>query len=266
MLIRPDWPAPNNIRALATTRLLPVGASVAPESRYSSFNLASHVDDNPRAVQAHRRALLANAAADGLREVYWLNQTHSTTLVEVPRDRDIDLSACPDADASISRRCGVASAVLTADCLPVLLCNRGGFEVAAVHAGWRGLCQGILLKAVAQMMSPSQQLLAWLGPAISAEYFEVGAEVREAFLRDFAGPSAAEINSAFSSPHTDRAGVTRYFADLYALARMQLKALGVSAIYGGEFCTYGDAERFFSYRREPRCGRQASLIWISENP
>ena len=263
MLIHPDWPAPANVRALATTRLPPpVGGVMSGE--YDGFNLASHVDDDPLAVAANRRALVAAGADAGLREIYWLNQVHSTEPIIVPRNAEVDVPECAEADASISRRSGVASAVLTADCLPVLLCCRAGVVVAAAHAGWRGLCNGILLETIGHMVSPSQQILAWLGPAISAAHFEVGAEVRDAFLRYFVGPSQRDIESAFSPSLNADDGRPKYFADLYALARMQLKSLGVSAIYGGDYCTYGDAEHFFSYRREAHCGRQASLIWLRD--
>lgn len=263
MLIRPDWPAPGNVRALATTRLPPPLAGAEP-GRYGGFNLASHVDDDPVTVASNRRALLAAGCGDGLREIYWLNQIHSTEPVVVPRDDEEELAQCPTADASIIRRPGIASAVLTADCLPVLLCNRGGDEVAAAHAGWRGLCNGILRETLGSMAAPSDEILVWLGPAISAAHFEVGSEVREAFLHNFVGPAQSEIKSAFVPSLNGDNGASKYFADLYALARMQLHSLGVNAIYGGDCCTYGDAERFFSYRRDARCGRQASLVWLND--
>ncbi len=251
-MIYPDWPAPANVLALTTSRQLPAGAAACSRGGYAEFNLASHVGDQPAAVAANRRLLLDQLGAD-VRAIQWLNQVHGVEVFCAVSSAD----NVPDADAVICREPGQAVAVLTADCLPVLFCDRGGREVAAAHAGWRGLCRGVLANTVSAFNAPPQELVAWLGPAISAQHFEVGEEVRAAFLRDFAGPGAAEIEAAFAL----RRGVPgKFLADLYQLARLQLNSLGIGAISGGEHCTVTEEALFYSYRRQPRCGRQASII------
>jgi len=240
-LIEPDWPAPAAVRAVATTRL--GGLSQAP---YDSLNLGSHVDDEPDRVAANRAALRAAAKLPG--EPCWLEQVHGTQIVAVG-----DFTRPPVADASTADQPGLVCAVLSADCLPVLLCDRAGTRVAAVHAGWRGLAQGIIEAAVADFGGagiPGSELLAWLGPAIGPAAYEVGAEVRAAF-------TASGDARGFA---TNAAG--RWQCDLPGLARGRLRAAGLSSIYGGDRCTHSDAQRFFSYRRDGRCGRQASLIWL----
>lgn len=235
--ILPDWPAPMGVKACVTTRQ--GGMSQAP---FDSFNLGDHVSDAPEAVAANRLRLQQALGC----QPAWMSQVHSSTVVEAsPQD-------CPTADASWTGARGVGCAVLTADCLPVLFCDLAGTRVAAAHAGWRGLAAGILEATVAAMETPGPQLMAWLGPAIGPAAFEVGAEVREAFVSRHA--AAVE---AFSPSRN--AG--RYMADIYQLARIRLAACGVSAVFGGGFCTQGDP-RFYSYRRAACTGRFASLIWL----
>jgi len=211
------------------------------------MNLAAHVDDDAEAVAANRRAF--RAALDLPAEPLWLNQVHGTGVADVSTGTG---SVAPEADASVSFAAGRACAVLTADCLPVLLAAKDGSAVAAAHAGWRGLVAGVLEATVERLGVLPETLLAWLGPAISQPAFEVGDEVRAAFVAADPDAGAAFLPNA--------AG--RWQADLYALARRRLSAAGVGAVYGGGECTYRDADRFFSYRREARCGRMASIIFI----
>lgn len=239
-LLTPDWPAPARVRAVSTTRQ--GGVSAPP---YHALNLAQHVGDEPACVLANRRWLAATLQYT--HEPAWLEQVHGTQVVAAET-----VSAPVPADAAWTRQIGRPCVVMTADCLPVLLCNQAGTLVAAAHAGWRGLASGILAATVAQLHEAPTRLLAWLGPAIGPAAFEVGAEVRAAFLALDAG----NIVCFQPSP----AG--RWLADLYALARRQLQGLGVRALYGGEHCTYSEPERFFSYRRASSTGRMASLIWL----
>lgn len=240
-LIIPDWPAAARVRAASTTRL--GGISSPP---YHSLNLAEHVGDDPAHVAENRRRL---AAAVGYpAEPAWLEQVHGNEVVAAETVR-----APVAADAAWTRALGQPCVVMTADCLPVLLCDRAGTVVAAAHAGWRGLASGVIAATVARLNVPPTELLAWLGPAIGPDAFEVGEEVRAAFLALDAG------NAGCFQPSP--AG--RWLADIYELARRQLRALGVSAVYGGDYCTFSDSERFFSYRRENRTGRMASLIWLA---
>lgn len=238
--IVPDWPAPRAVRALCTTRA--GGVSGVP---YDTFNLADHVGDAPECVRENRRRLQAVAALPAT--PVWLRQVHGTRVIDAAKG-----GAEAEADGSMANARGVVCAVLTADCLPVLLCDRAGMRVAALHAGWRGLAGGIIESGVAALSVPPESLLAWLGPAIGPRAFEVGPEVRAAFLQ-----GDAEAASAFV-PHRDR-----YLADLYALARRRLARAGVGAVYGGGLCTVAEPERFYSYRRDGRCGRMASLIWLA---
>lgn len=235
----PDWPAPDAVRALQTTRA--GGVSVGA---YASLNLGRHVGDDPARVRENRRCL---RLAGGLpAEPAWLNQVHGARTVAV------DEAPAGEADAAVARTPGAVCAVMTADCLPVLLCDDAATRVAAAHGGWRGLAAGVLETCVARLGDPAQ-LMAWLGPAISVDAFEVGAEVRAAFVDD--DPESA---AAFQPGH--RRG--KYRADLYQLARRRLNAAGVTRIHGGDFCTHGEPERFFSYRRDGACGRMATLIWL----
>lgn len=237
-LLLPDWPAPANVRAVQTTRL--GGVSGAP---WAQLNLGDHVGDLPERVAANRGALRQYLPADPC----WLTQVHGIAVVDADLPHDL-----PAADASVARLPGSVCTVMTADCLPVLLCDRAGTVVAAVHAGWRGLLAGVVENALQQMRVPSGEILAWLGPAIGPACFEVGDEVRAAFVA-----SDAEVEHAF------KAGVPgKWLADIYALARLRLQAAGVVSISGGDLCTVSDPARFFSYRRDGVTGRMASLIWL----
>lgn len=238
--IHPDWPAPKNIRAAVTTRL--GGASQAP---YKSFNLGAHVGDDPTAVRENRERLRTVLALPA--QPIWLKQVHGITVVNAAQ-----VGIGTESDGAFTAQPGVVCAVLTADCLPVLLCNRQGTKIAALHAGWRGLAAGVIESGVQAVNEPGNELLAWLGPAIGPAKFEVGAEVRAAFVQH--DPQAA---SAF---RITRDG--KYLADIYALARLRLQKIGVVSVYGGGFCTVTDSGRFFSYRRDGVTGRMATLIWI----
>lgn len=234
----PDWPAPPRVKALQTTRR--GGVSSAP---YDSLNLGSHVGDAPLAVARNRMLLSAILPS----EPVWLEQVHGTQVANA------DMASCrPQADACIARHRAAVCAVMTADCLPVLLCDQRGSVVGAVHAGWKGLAAGVIEATVLAMQVAPQELMAWLGPAISQQAFEVGAEVRDAFVAE--QPQAIK---AFTPGHQGK-----WLADLYTLARMRLNALGVSQISGGDFCTFGERARFFSYRRDGVTGRMATFIWL----
>lgn len=240
-LIRPDWPAPPGVNAAVTTRL--GGVSPPP---FGPFNPASHVGDDPAAVAANRALLRACLPAEPL----WLDQVHGADVA----DADSDRTAC--ADASVSHQPGSVCAVLTADCLPVLFCNRQGTVVAAAHAGWRGLAAGVLSRTVERMECPASDILAWLGPAIGPDAFEVGPEVKDAFAARL-----ARAEDAFRPGEGDR-----LFADLYRLARLELAQAGVHAVYGGGLCTVGQGGLFHSFRRDGRTGRMASLVWRTAGP
>jgi YfiH family protein len=244
----PDWPAPANVSAVITLRGR--GASLAP---YDYFNLATHVDDNPDQVASNRSLL--RQQLDCTLEPVWLNQVHGTEVVYGPNN-----SSSPSADGAYTDIKNQPCAILTADCMPVLLCNQQGTQVAAVHAGWRGLCGGIISKVLEQFAS-DDKIMAYLGPAISAKHFEVGAEVRSAFLsKAVVNDEKDNIKKAFVETSQGH-----YLADLYALAKVELAEKGVTQVYGGEFCSYRQSELFYSYRREKICGRNASLIWLNSN-
>jgi hypothetical protein len=237
--LRAHWDAPARVRTLLTTRR--GGVSAAP---FASLNLGTRVGDDPAAVTENRarlRALLPAAPR-------WLHQVHGTRVVDVARVDDE-----PQADAGYAREAGQVCAVLIADCLPVLLCNRAATVVAAAHAGWRGLSAGVLEAAVAALRTPPAELLAYLGPAISARAYEVGADVYRAFT---AGDADAAV-------HFRPCGAAKWLCDLNGLARRRLHRLGVGEITGGDLCTYSDPERFFSHRRDRSTGRQAALIWLA---
>ena len=234
--IIPNWNAPANVHAVMTTRN--GGVSKLP---YDSFNLATHVDDDLENVLENRRLLKTELALPT--EPFWLEQIHSNTVIEASKDLIL-----PKADASFSNNKDVVCVVMTADCLPVLMCSKDGTKIAAIHAGWRGLESGIISNTVAALKT--KELIVWLGAAIGAECFEVGDDVREAFLK-----KAADYSTAF------KAREKGWLADIYQLARIELAHLGITAIYGGEFCTMTDTERFYSYRREKQTGRMATLIW-----
>lgn len=233
-----DWPAPAGI--VAGTSIRSGGVS---GGNYESLNLGAHVGDNNRCVAENRRRLVQGL--DLPAEPEWLEQVHGTAVV-----RDPQPASRPRADGMVTARRGVVCAVLTADCLPVLLCGKDGREVAAAHAGWRGLLAGVLENAVAALDAEPGDLIAWLGPAISQPAFEVGPEVRAQFVaRD---PGAAG--------HFAANGRGRWQADLYGLARQRLAAAGLRDVHGGGRCTFGEKDKFFSYRRDGQCGRMASLI------
>jgi YfiH family protein len=238
-LIVPDWPAPACVQARVTTKL--GGVSAAP---FGPFNPADHVGDDARAVAANRALLRAQLPS----EPVWLDQVHGSDVV----DADRIASAC--ADASVAHRPGTVCVVLTADCLPVLFCSRRGDVVAAAHAGWRGLAAGVLARTVERMTCRPEDILAWLGPAIGPESFEVGPEVRAVFAATL--PRAEE---AFRPGHGDR-----LLADIYRLARLELARAGVTTVFGGGLCTVSQPGLFHSYRRDGSTGRMASLIWIDD--
>lgn len=240
----PDWPVSGRVRALTTRRHLP-GDGGASEGPWASFNLGDHVGDRPEAVAANRRRLRERLALPA--EPAWLRQVHGTGVVELPTG-----PGEPTGDAAVATSPGPVCAILTADCLPVFLARRDGTAVGLAHAGWRGLAAGVIEHTVARLPGEPSALAAWLGPAIGPDAFQVGDEVRAAFLdRD---PGAAE---AFVR---DREG--RWRADLYGLAARRLAALGVAWVGGGGACTFSEPARYFSHRREAPCGRMASLIWI----
>jgi YfiH family protein len=237
--IQPDWPAPARVKALTTTRT--GGVSKAP---YDTLNLGTHVGDDPSRV-ADNRGILRQALPG---EPRWLNQVHGTTVVDAAVGDGV-----PDADAAFTRESCRVCVVMTADCLPVLLCDRAGTVVAAAHAGWRGLFDGVIEATVAAMGVPPGQLLAWLGPAIGPDAFEVGGEVRAAFM----GHNPAAEAAFRPSPNQHK-----WLANIYLLARQRLVRAGVTGIHGGDACTVSDPARFFSYRRDGVTGRMASLIWL----
>ncbi|ARN72819.1 peptidoglycan editing factor PgeF [Oceanicoccus sagamiensis] len=244
-VITPDWPAPDNIVALTSTRI--GGVSGPP---YDSFNVAAHVDDDPAKVEANRQRLFKYC--QGIEQIQWLNQTHSATVVNAGD------AVCPDADASFTPLPAIACAVMTADCLPLIACDQQGRQIAAIHAGWRGLAGGVIDATMAKFTVPSSEIMVWLGPAISQANFEVGEDVRQQFLQAFNNSDQAAVLQAFRE-NSHRPGF--YFADLYQLARIRLNNLGISAIYGGDFCTYKDSDRFYSYRRDGQTGRMVTLIY-----
>ncbi len=236
--LTPDWPAPASVRACVTTR--EGGVSEAP---FDSLNLGDHVDDRPEAVAENRRRLTDHFSI----KPAWLQQVHGIAVALA------DPGLVATADASWTATPGIACAAMTADCLPALFCNRAGTRVAAAHAGWRGLAAGVLEATLDTLDVPAEDVLVWLGPAIGPKAFEVGPEVREVFINQL--PEAAE---AFVP--SDNAG--KFMADIYMLARLRLAERGVTAVYGGGFCTVTDP-RFFSYRRASRTGRFASLVWLT---
>lgn len=239
--IEPDWPAPDAVRAFVTTR---VGGLSKPP--YDTLNLAAHVGDTPEAVAANRERLAERLVLP--EEPRWLEQVHG---VHVAMAEDVRRGATA-ADGVCARNPRQVCAVLTADCLPVMICDRDASVVVAAHAGWRGLASGVVEAAVDATNLSGRRLLAWLGPAIGPRAFEVGDEVRAAFL-DHDGAAA----SAFVAH-----GEGRWLADLYALARQRLARCGVNAVYGGHWCTYSEPGRFYSYRRDGATGRMAALIWL----
>lgn len=235
-----DWPAPSNIFALSTTRLQ--GSS---QGKYDSFNLALHVDDNLENVQLNRQKLVNELKLDN--EPVWLNQTHGNRCI----DAEIYNGELINADASYTNRPRLACAVMTADCLPILLTDQKGSWVAACHAGWRGLANGIVENTICQYPGDTKKLMAWIGPAISQQHFEVGKEVEQQFVAN------TPNNAKFFMPNNNG----RLQFDFIGLAKRQLTELGVQ-VFGGDYCSYAQQKQFFSYRRDGQTGRMASLIWI----
>jgi len=236
-LITPDWPAPAHIKAISTTRT--GGVSAAP---FAALNLGDHVGDDMAFVNANRALLRQHLPAEPL----WLKQVHGRFVADAGC-----ATANTEADAAVAHSKNVVCAIMTADCLPVLFCDRAGTAVGAAHAGWRGLADGVLEATVAAMRVEADEILAWFGPAIGPTAFEVGGEVRATFIQH--DPQHA---SAFA-PHGEK-----WLCDLYLLARQRLNRIGVTAIYGGDRCTHSEPEHFFSYRRDGQTGRMASLIWM----
>lgn len=237
--IRANWPAPDGVVAGCTIRQGGVS-----EGKFASLNLGAHVGDADEHVADNRRRFreICELPADPL----WLNQVHGT---DVATDRQSIAPA--KADAVVTREPGRVCAVMTADCLPVLFVSSAGDELAAAHAGWRGLCNGVLENTLQAFRTPAADILSWLGPAISQRNFEVGDDVRQAFI--------GQNDQAANHFSPNERG--RWQADLYALARQRLNAAGVERIYGGDACTYDDSQRFFSYRRDGQCGRMASFVF-----
>lgn len=233
----PDWPAPAGVKACVTTRA--GGVSLAP---FDSLNLGDHVDDSPEAVAENRRRLTDHFSI----QPAWLKQVHGIAVAHA------DPSLTATADASWTATPGIACTAMTADCLPALFCDRAGTRVAAAHAGWRGLAAGVLEATLDSLAVPPEEVLVWLGPAIGPQAFEVGPEVRETFVEQLPEAEKAFVPSQSAG---------KFMADIYELARLRLAARGVTAVFGGGFCTVTDP-RFFSYRRSPRTGRFASLVWL----
>lgn len=236
-LLIPDWPAPAGVKACVTTR-----AGGVSQTPYDTFNLGDHVGDVPVAVAENRQRLASECAA----RPAWLKQVHGLAVAYA------DPQVIAEADASWTDVPGIACTVMTADCLPALFCDRAGTRVAAAHAGWRGLAGGVLEATLDTLAVEPRDVLVWLGPAIGPQAFEVGAEVREAFMA--VHPQAASAFQPGNQPG-------KFMADIYTLARIRFAARGVDAVYGGGFCTVTDP-RFFSYRRNPGTGRFASLVWL----
>ena len=250
--ITPNWPAPKNVHALQTNRHK--GHSQAP---FDSLNFGMHVNDNPMHVAQNRQLLSEHLPS----EPVWLNQTHSITVVDAA-----NTTCLPNADASFSTKKNVVCVVMTADCLPVLLCDKAGTIVIAVHAGWRGLCDGAIEASIDKACRAAQimpaDLMAWLGPAIGPNAFEVGAEVRDQFIAQ-----DGQAEAAFKPHKNDNQEQNKWLANIYQIATQRLNNCGVSQVYGGgiesDFCTFTQKEQFFSYRRDGVTGRMASLIWLA---
>ena len=244
--IIPNWPAPSNVKALQTTRI--GGVSQAP---YASLNLGAHVNDDGIAVAKNRQLLSPYLPS----EPVWVNQVHGVEVIDAAQ------STClQDADASFTTQANVVCVTMTADCLPVLLCDKAGTVVAAVHAGWRGLCDGAIEAAVNKLPVERSEILAWLGPAIGPDAFEVGDEVRQQFMQH-----DSQAKQAFKQHGS------KWLCNMYLIAQQRLNKLDVTQVYGGgdhensidNFCTYTDEARFFSFRRDNVTGRMASLIWLA---
>ena len=241
--IIPNWPAPANVRALMTTRNADIERGIRRR-----MNLAGATGDATDEVERNRALLRSVTGVDP----FWLSQTHGTNVARID---DIDAAPLIEADGAVVTRPGAAATVRIADCMPVLFCTRNGSRVAAAHAGWRGLSAGILEATVRAIGADHGQVIAWLGPAIGPDAFEVGEDVYRAFT-----DSDPEARTSFA-PYPGRPG--KWLADFYALARMRLRNAGVTSIHGGGFCTFTDASRFFSYRRDKTMERMAALVWLA---
>ena len=241
-LLIADWPAPAGICAFFTTR-----AGGVSEGPYASLNLGLHVGDNAKSVTMNRQNMNALLPAAPV----WLNQVHGVAVAELTTNMREERA--PIADAAVTSMAKQPCAVIVADCLSVLLCDRAGSRVGAAHAGWRGLAAGVIERTVEAMHTPPVALMAWLGPAIGPSAFEVGAEVLEAFVA-----TSPQSRAAFR-PIPGKPG--KYLANLYLLAKQRLAQCGVTSVYGGEFCTYAEPDRFFSHRRDGQTGRMAAVIW-----
>ncbi len=241
--IKPNWRAPNNIKAFTTTRN---GANY--NDPYGNFNLAEHVNDKPKSVLIHRQTLTQELKLPT--PPFWLEQIHSTKVVMYNKQY---LTKKIKADASYTNKTNQICTVMTADCLPILFCNNQGSWVAATHAGWRGLLNGIVENTIQQYQGKSSDLMAWLGPSISQRNFEVGEEVKQQFIT---------VNTQFEQAFIAQTN-GKYLCDLYLIARLILQTFNVEVI-GGDYCTYEQQETFYSYRRDGETGRMASLIWIEQ--
>lgn len=241
--ITPNWPSPSNVKAIFTTRK--GGVSRNNNGIYAGLNLGDHVHDDLLSVQQNRALLRKHLPSDP----YWLKQVHGARPVWVDKN-EVDL----EGDAALSRCSGSVCVVLVADCLPIFLCDTAGSVVGAVHAGWRGLAEGIIENSIAEMACKSSEIIAWLGPAIGPKHFEIGEEVREVLL---------EKDSKFDTAFTPGHGGKKWFADLFILARQRLINVGVTKVYGGYECTFSNPSRFYSYRRDGKTGRMAALIWLA---
>lgn len=247
VFIIPDWPVPASVRAAITTR-----AGGVSHLEYASFNLASHVGDSAEAVATNREILAESLQLP--EQPVWLMQVHGVDVLR--HDGETLPGSSHEYDACYSNQPGKVCAVLTADCLPVLFSSLDGTEVAAAHAGWRGLVDGVLATTLEQFMCLRSDIMAWLGPAIGPESFEVGADVYGRFLSQWHIYGEKDVADCFV-PH----GKDRWLCNIYRLARLQLRALGVTAVYGGGEDTCADWQRFYSFRRDGDTGRMASLVW-----
>jgi YfiH family protein len=240
-LIYPDWPAPDTIQSVSTSRQ--GGVSPTP---FDGFNLGLHVGDHAHNVEKNRNHLIEIAQLP--ESPRWLNQVHGTTVSTASTWQEGD-----EADAIISNQANQVCAIMTADCLPILLCNQQGNTVAAIHAGWRSLAAGIIEKTLLQFNCPPQEIMVWFGPAIGRTQFEVGIDVYKAFIQ----------HSELAKQAFEQTDATHYLADIYLLAKQRLNTQNIHAIFGGAYCTVSEPNRFFSYRRDGITGRMASMIWIT---
>jgi len=258
MFITPNWPAPKQIKALCTTR--EGGVTLPP---FDTFNLARHVGDDVNLVEQNRQQLYKQAKLPSY--PFWLDQQHTDVAIELCHNSAQNFLTPPVADASWTTQKGSVSIVMTADCLPLLITNKQGTLVAAIHAGWKGLYLGIVTKTILAFLDKehvqtrAEDLLVWIGPAISAAYFEVGKEV----FNDFVNKDAR--NQLFFTEiisQDTQVNEPKYLADLVGIVRQELNHLGVTQVFGGDLCTYAQSEKFYSYRRSGKTGRIASCIWI----